>query len=724
MTEMTRTNEFDTSADRINRFLVWQTPELSSPTDPLIDALKAAAKTYDAKVSPDAKRFADESQSASLTRLARGAGMHVRPVRLKEQRIGEAPVPLLAFRKSDSGPDDPVLLHRNGKDWFVAEAAGEWKRKKCATFELQAFDDTAYMILPNLPEGKISGKQLLMFGLKRSRREIMAFMGLTLISGAAIALIPVVSSPLLDYIVPEGNVGLLVNVTLFFGLVLGVNILTRFAAGIAQLRMNGRMGFELRAAAIDRAIRVADKTALTGQVLPSAPVAALSTRSMEHWHRGVWSMVLSVLASILIALPSLFVIATASAIGAALIGVILLIILVLGYLISKRRIRVLLNGVATPQSWMTNAYEGLSMLDTVRSTAAEGRLFSKWTDAFLTLRHRFLSSDRVGVAASAIEGSVGGLLILSAVIALAVAGGVSNGSAPVALVIAAGNVAGAIVALLSAFSKSSMLGIQYRMIDSLLKGEAQPVGTGLVPPVLSGEISCQNLSCRHGNASRLAIDNVSFDVAAGDHIGITGPSGAGKSTLIKALLGLIECEEGGVRFDGMDMSVLDAQAIRQQIGIVGQSGQLFPGTLFENIAAGAPISNEKTILAAKKAGFGPDIEALPLGLNTPVGETECGFSGGQVQRILLARAFACKPKILILDEATSALDAELQDHVDWAIDEMNATVISIAHRLETLRNCDRILVLDGGRLVEQGSYHELVENDGLFGSLIRAEVAV
>ncbi|SNY92244.1 ABC-type bacteriocin/lantibiotic exporter, contains an N-terminal double-glycine peptidase domain [Cohaesibacter sp. ES.047] len=720
MTELAHETEFQTSAHRISRFLQWHTPEMSMPRDPLIEALQHLAKGCDAKLPPSAKLMGSESRDRSIHRLSREAGVHARMVQLKDQTIGESPIPLLAFRKTEDALSEPVLLHRSGKNWSVSDMAKDWKKQSLKRLDLRSFEETAYMILPSLPDGQISKKALLMFGLGRSKRELMAFGLMTLLSGLAITLIPMASAPLLDYVVPEGDRGLTYNIAIFFAIVLGVNMLTRFASGIAQLRIKGINGFLLRAAAIDRAIRLADKKSELGQSIPSAPIAVLSTRSIESWHRGVWGIALSVLSSILIALPSIFVIATTSLAGGLAFAGILAIVLAVGYVISKRRIMALIDGLSTPQSWMTHAYEGLSMVDTIRSTAAEGRLFNNWTDAFLALRHRFLKSDRAGVSSTAMEGSVDGLLVLSAIIALAITGGVTSGSAPVSLVIAAGNVAGAIVALLSALSQAPMLGIQYRMIEMLLKDTPNPANTGLIPPDLSGEISCRTITCRHGNSARPAIEQVSFDIKAGEHIGITGPSGAGKSTLIKAILGLIPCESGSVRFEGLELSSLDQQAIRQQIGIVDQNGKLFPGTLFENIAAGAPISSQQAMQAVAMAGLQQDVEALPLGLNTPVGETECGFSGGQVQRFLLARAFVNKPKILIFDEATSALDPDLQDHIDWAIDQMDATVISIAHRLETLQTCHRILVLDQGVLVEQGSYHELVEAGGLFSTLIDA----
>ncbi|WP_319497577.1 ATP-binding cassette domain-containing protein [uncultured Cohaesibacter sp.] len=723
MTMRTHESEFDASAERMNRFLHWHVPELSSKPDPLIEALQQMAKSCNAKLGANAKVFGHEAPGDAVRRLAHEAGMQARPVVLKEQRIGDAAVPLLAFRKGSAEKPygEPVLLFRHGRNWSIAEAGKRWHKQPIKVIDLKIFEKTAYMVLPCLPEGKISRWQLLRFGLPQSKGELISYTCMTLLTGMIVALVPAVSSPLLDYVVPEEDLILLSNVVIFLCLLLLTNLLTRLASGIAQQRMNGINGFKLRAAAIERAIRTAEKQSEAEQPLPSAPIAVLSTRSIETWYRGVWGLVISVVSSLMIAIPSVFVLATTSVLAALSVSAVLFFILGFGYWNARRRINTLINGIATPQSWMTHAYEGLSMIDTLRSSAAEGRLFARWADAFLALRYRFLAADRIGVQSSVLESMVDGLLILAVIVAMAVAGKLESSSAPIALIIATGNIAGAMTALLGSFAQSPMLGIQYRMIEPLLNNAPKLKAKTAAPVELKGQITCQSLVCRHGTSPRAAIDGVGFHIEAGEYIGIAGPSGAGKSTLIKCLLGLLPCENGTIRFDGLDQASLDMQAVRRQIGIVGQNDRLFPGTLYENISAGTDISVDDVMAAVSRAGMMAEIEALPLGLNTPVGETECGFSGGQVQRILLARAFLGKPRILIFDEATSALDARLQDHVNMAIDETGATVISIAHRLETLCKCDRILVLDKGRLIEQGTYRELSEADGLFGSLVHAE---
>lgn len=725
MSQQTGTDDlFAASARRIETLLTAEKPAMSKPDPALVEALGAAARAVGGTLVPGSALVPGEARMASIERLTRVAGLQPRAVRLTDQRIGEAPAPILAFRKAEAEQSaDPVLLSRSGARWSVAEAESGWRPRKVAELALEDFEPDAVLVLPALPDTPITGKALLRFGLMQGRGDLAAFFAFTLTAGLIVALLPVLTGPLFDTVVPEGERGLLVDMMIFFAVLFAANLLTRFAAGIAQLRLDGRIGFFLRAAALDRAIRIGEAAAARGEGLPAAPIAALASRSMARWHRGCWGIALSVSASLLVALPNVLVIGRTSGTGAALMGGVLLALVAGGALIARARVRALLHGLVAPQSWMTTAYEGLSMIDTVRATAAEGRVFDRWTDGFVSLRHRFLKADRVGAAASALEGAVEGTLVFTAIVALALAGGVAAGGQPVALVVAAGSIAGAVSALLGAFNQATMLGLQYRMITPLLTAAPRPAIDGAAPPPLQGRVACRDLTVRHRPGAPAALSGVSLDIEPGTHVGIAGPSGAGKSTLIKALIGLVPREDGKVWFDGIDLDGLDDRALRRQVGIVGQGGRLFPGTLFDNIAAGTDLTLDEARTALKRAGLARDVAALPLGLGTPIGDTDCGFSGGQIQRILLARAFAGHPRLLILDEATSALDPALQAQIAWAVDEMDVTTLSIAHRLETLRNCDRILVLEAGRIVEDGAYADLCARGGLFARLVDAQAA-
>ena len=255
-------------------------------------------------------------------------------------------------------------------------------------------------------------------------------------------------------------------------------------------------------------------------------------------------------------------------------------------------------------------------------------------------------------------------------------------------------------------------------LGDLMNARSESSGLQLqaVPP-LQGRVELQSVCFRYQAEAPLVLQDVSLTLMPGDVVGIVGRSGCGKSTMTKLIQRLYAPEAGRVLLDGHDVAHGDPQHLRRQIGVVLQDSHLFTGTVAENIAVALPgISLERIIAVAKQAGAHEFIVTLPLGYETPVGERGAMLSGGQRQRIAIARALIGNPKILILDEATSALDVESEQAVQANMAEIchGRTVIMIAHRLSTLRLCNRIVVVEGGKLVEQGGWHDLLAQDGLF----------
>ena len=201
-----------------------------------------------------------------------------------------------------------------------------------------------------------------------------------------------------------------------------------------------------------------------------------------------------------------------------------------------------------------------------------------------------------------------------------------------------------------------------------------------------------------------------------------GPSGSGKSTLFRLLLGFDSPESGTIYYDGQDLAGLDVNAVRRQLGVVMQNSRLTSASMFENIASGALITMDEAWEAARASGLADDIETMPMGMHTVVSEGGTNLSGGQRQRLLIARALVLKPRILLFDEATSALDNRTQAIVSESLERLQVTRVAIAHRLSTIRNADRIYVLQGGRVVQQGSFTQLAAQEGLFSGLMRRQM--
>ena len=275
----------------------------------------------------------------------------------------------------------------------------------------------------------------------------------------------------------------------------------------------------------------------------------------------------------------------------------------------------------------------------------------------------------------------------------------------------------------------STLGASERILEILEEASEPthlPLPAGQAPLAIQGNIEYRNVAFRYPTRPDLPVlQDISFDIAAGEKIALVGPSGAGKSTIVSLLMQFYELSGGEILIDGRPIASYDLTELRRHVGIVPQETLLFGGSIRENIAYGKiTATDEEIIAAARKANAWQFIASFPEGLDTVVGERGIKLSGGQRQRVAIARAILKNPAILLLDEATSALDSESEKLVQGAMDELmkNRTSIIIAHRLSTIRKVDKILVIDGGRIVEQGSHEELADNEnGLYANLLKLQ---
>ncbi|MCA1992316.1 MAG: NHLP bacteriocin export ABC transporter permease/ATPase subunit, partial [Coleofasciculus sp. S288] len=362
----------------------------------------------------------------------------------------------------------------------------------------------------------------------------------------------------------------------------------------------------------------------------------------------------------------------------------------------------------------------------LRVAAAEERAFAAWAKNY-TLRTKLkagskLIDDSVAVFNEALPVVSSVLLFWFAVLAIqsAQAKGLPGGL----------NV-GTFLAFNSAFGTflSGVTSLSNTLTDILeivpLWERAQPIVQGTLesdpskadPGRLTGHLSLDHVTFRYREDGPLILDDVSIHAEPGEFIALVGPSGSGKSTVFRLLLGFETPISGTVFYDGQDLAGLDIQAVRRQLGVVLQNGIISSGPIFENITAGALVTLDEAWEAAEMAGFGDDIRQMPMGMHTVVSEGGTNLSGGQRQRLLIARSIVLKPKIILMDEATSALDNRTQAIVTQSLDTLNATRVVVAHRLSTIRNADRIYVVEAGRVVQAGTFDELLREEGLFARL-------
>ena len=285
--------------------------------------------------------------------------------------------------------------------------------------------------------------------------------------------------------------------------------------------------------------------------------------------------------------------------------------------------------------------------------------------------------------------------------------------------VAYGQVTGAIMQLAAMAGQVAQIGPMLEMVAPIL--EAEPEIAEDKPSVgkLNGAIEVSGVSFKYGENQPYVLDDLSFKVRPGEYVALVGRSGCGKSTIMRLLLGFEKPERGTIFYGPYDVSKVDLRSLRKHVGVVMQDGKLFMGDIASNITISAPMATlDDAWEAAEIAGIADDIRKMPMGMQTIITEGSGGVSGGQRQRLMIARAVCGNRRILMLDEATSALDNKTQKHVSDSLEKLKCTRVVVAHRLSTVRHCDRILVVDGGRIAEEGTYEELIEANGIFAELV------
>lgn len=371
--------------------------------------------------------------------------------------------------------------------------------------------------------------------------------------------------------------------------------------------------------------------------------------------------------------------------------------------------------LAAEESGMS--YAILNGVQKIRLSGSEKRVFARWGRLYAKEAKAqydppiFLKLNGVLVTAISLIGTI-------VLYYMAVKSGVGE-SEYYAFSAAYGRVMGAFSAL--AGIAISVAGIKpvLEMAEPILSAEPESAADKEPVSGLSGSIEINHVSFRYEENSPDVLNDFDLKIKAGEYVAIVGRTGCGKSTLVRLLLGFEKPQKGTVFYDQYDLERVDPCSVRKQIGVVIQNGQLFQGDIYSNIVISAPkLSMDDAWEAAELAGIAQDIRDMPMGMHTIISEGQGGISGGQKQRLMIARAVAPKPKILIFDEATSALDNKTQRQVSEALDGLHCTRIVIAHRLSTIRNCDRIIVMDNGGIAEEGSYEELIRKNGYFAELV------
>jgi len=593
------------------------------------------------------------------------------------------------------------------------------KRVKVNQKTASKLDTDAFCFYRALPARKLNLLDLGLFALRSiTRADIALVLGASLLVSLLGLFTPFVNKLIFDNVIPSGTKSDVFPVAaLLIGVAIGSSLF-EITRSLVLTRLRDKINLSVQSAAMARIF------SLPAVFFKDFSAGELSTRSMSI--NQLCSMlsdtVLTTGLSVLFSFVYIFQMgsfAPTLVIPGMLIIITMFVFTVLTGLLQQRLSKKQMKLSAKISGLVFGLFNGLQK---VKLAGAEKRAFAKWAAQYKETGRLTFSPPLF----LRLNGAITGALTLGGTLLLYYFAGLNKISQSdyIAFYIAYGAVSGAIMSLAGVVMTIANINPLLEMVKPIFEAVPEVDESKHIVTRLVGNMEISNVSFRYTKDGPIILDNISLKVNPGEYIAIVGKSGCGKSTLMRLLLGFEKPEAGAVYYDGSDMETLDVRSVRQCIGVALQNGKLFAGDIFSNIIVASPWSTlDDAWRAARMAGVEDDIKDMPMGMFTVISEGSGGISGGQRQRILIARALVSNPKILLFDEATSALDNTTQRNVADSLVQLGCTRVVIAHRLSTVINCDRIIVMDKGRISETGVFEELMEKKGLFYEFAQRQVS-
>jgi ATP-binding cassette subfamily C protein len=685
-------------------------------------ALVAQAQGVTLRPAPAGKERIERADSVES--ICRASHVRSRQVLLHDGWWREDCGPILGF---DGPARVPVALLPAGAGRYEVLDPTTRRRAPVDASTAASLQPHGYVFYRPLPTAAGRAAGLVRFALRGCGRDLT----LVLATAAALTLLgmltPQATALLVDHAIPGADTGLLAQLGL--GLLAAAigGALFHYAQGIAILRLETAADAATQSAVWDRVLNLQlafFRRFATGD-LESRVTAVSQIRGYLSGTtlRTLFSSVVLLLnlGLLLYYSPRLTLVALAvAALSAALTVASGAAILRCSRDVLERRGRFL--------GLMVQLIHGVPKL---RVAAAEERAFARWARDYAELVRLEVRRGRLQDGVRLLNGalsSVGTIVLFAAAASLALLAPGADGNAGLtpgvflAFNVAYGTFVGAVAGLSNTATDVMAVAILRERARPILEAVPEIHAHKADPGVLQGRLDVDHVSFRYREEGPVVLDGVSLHAEAGQFVALVGPSGSGKSTLLRLLLGFEAPQSGTILYDGQELSGLDVQAVRRQMGVVLQNGRINAGSLFDNITCGTPRTLGEAWEAARATGFAEEITAWPMGMHTIIGEGGTNLSGGQRQRLLLTRALVHRPRILLLDEATSALDNRTQSVISASLRALRVTRVVIAHRLSTIREAHRIYVIDGGRVVQAGGFAELAASPGLFARLVARQL--
>ncbi|WP_420551238.1 NHLP bacteriocin export ABC transporter permease/ATPase subunit [Tenacibaculum aiptasiae] len=663
------------------------------------------------------------STKNQLFAIAQASKVRVRKIILRGTWWKEENGHLLAFYKEDKRP---VALIQNTSTSYILKDVSKGEEHLVNYEVVEQLEPISYMFFYGFNDTMTSVKRIAKF-VSQGIKKDLKYLVLAAFFGSLIGLlVPILSGVVFDDVIPTADKSLHFEV---FAIMLILGLVTaglQLVQGVLQLRVETKSSINMQAGVIDHLLRLPvtfykkfSAGDLTNRALSiNAIRQILSNTVLTAFLSGSFSFVNLVL---------LFYYNSDLAwIGVGLAVLAIMFITIIGWLKLKYD-RQISDVQGDLQGFL---FEFLSGISKIRITGGEKRIFTLWAEKFSRLKQLGFSSGSYQNFVEVFNSSYP--LFTSIFFFAFIYYTVSN-----ATVVGTMISVGAFMAFISAFNqflkdclKMSMALITslkvitlYERVKPILEEIPESSEQSTDPGELIGDIEMNSVLFRYHEDQPLVLNDVSFKINRGEMVAFVGTSGSGKSTIMRLLLGFEEPENGSIYYDNDAFDSMNKELVRQQIGVVLQNGALMSGSIYQNIVGNSELTLDDAWEAARLAGMEQDIKQMPMQMHTVISEGAGTFSGGQRQRLMIARAIVHKPRLLFMDEATSALDNKTQNIVSESLDKLQATRIVIAHRLSTVKNADRIYVLDKGAIVESGTYEELMDKNGVFTSLAKRQIA-
>ncbi len=670
------------------------------------------------------KSFSRQTESdVQIRDIARASGLRVRNVLLQDRWWHKDAGPMLGFLEDKRHP--VALLRSHSGAYYIVDPRGGSK-VRVDEESVQGLSVDARMFAESLPTDVSRLWQIPRWAAGEVWADISFVILLALLITLLGMLVPQATAALVDVAIPEANLRMLLEIGLgLCAAVFGIAVLS-VAQGIATVRFSIWVNAKAQSAIFCHVLLLTApffRRFTDGDLLDR--LMAISEVSQEFNSTSIRSLLVGLTASLNLGL--LFYYDPQLATVVLGLGLVVFLFTVLGFVSIHKYQKVLLD---LQGSFKGFVFEVTSTVGKIRLAGAGDRILGLWLKRYARQVSLKLRVQQIEDSVDTLNYSVplAGLILVYAVGGQSLIGSTAQASGlSLGIFLAFTTAMTTFLLGLTSLSTTALelldMLAKFERIKPIIAAEKEVRIDAIDPGPLEGRVTLQDVSFGYDPKGPAILQNLNIDIRPGEFLALVGPSGCGKSTIFRLLVGFERPDAGRVLFDGQDLNQLDLGAVRSQLGCVLQSAEVSAGPIMENIAGSSRVGIDEIWRAAEDAGLAEDIEQMPMGIHTMISEGGGNISGGQKQRLLIARALVKNPRILLLDEATSALDNNTQATVTASLKRRNVTRIAIAHRLSTIQDADRIIVLKSGKVSETGTFEALMEKSGLFASMMSKQQA-